>query len=223
MIVDPAALHFLRELNLLGIPTAGGLNNVSYGIATQASLLSEDHLVVSDRCPGFIAEAPGYSWDAKAALLGKDEPIKVNDHSLDGGRYVIATTENMWRPVLDWPAEVVVVAASRFPKPGGSVEVIGTQTFESARFQNRYGRLTSMLRRTIGQTTYPELSALLSLQTGSAPPCEITLDTTRGRVTFVAEGFTNGRLNFIVLHVKSKLSGPKLKLVSTDGFELLPS
>jgi len=110
VIVDPAALHFARELNLIGVPTSGGLNNVSYGIATQASLLSEDHLVVSDHCPGFIAEAPGYSWDAKAARLGKDEPVKVNDHSLDGGRYAIATLENMWRPLIDWPTELPLAA-----------------------------------------------------------------------------------------------------------------
>jgi hypothetical protein len=29
-------------------------------------------------------------------------PVKVNDHSLDGGRYAIATTENIWRPMLRW-------------------------------------------------------------------------------------------------------------------------
>lgn len=103
VIVDPAALHFQRELNLLGVPTSGGVNNVSYGISTIASLMSEEQLVVTDHCPGFITEAPGYSWDSKAALLGKDEPVKVNDHSLDGGRYAVATTENMWRPFLDWP------------------------------------------------------------------------------------------------------------------------
>lgn len=102
IIVDPAALHFQKELNLLDIPTAGGLNNVSYGISTVASLLSEDQLVVTDRCPGFIAEAPGYAWESKAAMLGKDEPVKVNDHSLDGARYVVATTETMWRPALNW-------------------------------------------------------------------------------------------------------------------------
>lgn len=104
IIVDPAALHFARELNLLGIPTQGGLNNVSWGISTVASLLSEEQLVVTDNCPGFIAEAPGYSWDPKAALNGNDSPVKVNDHSLDGGRYAVATTESMWRPMLNWAA-----------------------------------------------------------------------------------------------------------------------
>jgi PBSX family phage terminase large subunit len=103
VVVDPAALHFQRELNLIGIEnTAGALNNVSWGISMLASLLAEDQLVVTDNCPGFIAEAPGYSWDAKAAKLGKDEPVKVNDDSLDAGRYAIATTETMWRPMMNW-------------------------------------------------------------------------------------------------------------------------
>jgi hypothetical protein len=107
VIVDPAPLHFQRELNLAGIPTSGGLNNVSYGISTMASLLSEKKLVVSDHCPGFTAEAPRYAWDAKKAKEGKDEPVKLNDHSLDGGRYAVATTENMWRPLVDWPMELL--------------------------------------------------------------------------------------------------------------------
>lgn len=103
VIVDPAALHFQKELNLLGIPTSGGLNKVGYGISTMASLLAEGQLVVTDRCPGFIAEAPGYAWDEKKAKQGIDEPVKLNDHSLDGARYAIATTEPMWRANLDWP------------------------------------------------------------------------------------------------------------------------
>jgi PBSX family phage terminase large subunit len=102
VIVDPAALHFQRELNLAGIPTSGGLNNVSYGISTVASLMAEEQLMVADRCQGFITEAPGYAWDSKQALQGHDVPVKVNDHSLDGGRYAIATTENIWRPMLRW-------------------------------------------------------------------------------------------------------------------------
>lgn len=46
-------------------------------------------------CAGFISEAPGYSWDPEATLIGEDKPIKIADHSLDGGRYVITTTENI--------------------------------------------------------------------------------------------------------------------------------
>jgi len=102
VIVDPAALHFQGEVNLRDIPTAGGLNNASYGTSAIASLMAERQLVVTDRCPGWLAERPGYSWDAKSALKGHDEPVSVNDHSFDGGRYVVATTESVWRPSLNW-------------------------------------------------------------------------------------------------------------------------
>lgn len=103
VVVDPAASHFSRELNEVGITTWPGMNAVSYGIGLMASLLSERKLVVSDRCKGFITEAPGYSWDEKAVKEGKDVPVKVADHSLDGGRYAITTTEDFWSNTLDWP------------------------------------------------------------------------------------------------------------------------
>lgn len=138
-------------------------------------------------------------------------------------QYGVSAHASIRKYVEDSEHAIAVLAVSRFPKNGGAVEVIGAQTFESPRFQSRYGRLTAMFRRTVGRSTYPELDALLSLQAGSVPPCEVTLETTRGATKFIAEGFTNGRLNFIVLHAKLKLSGPKLKLVSVEGFELLPS
>lgn len=102
-IVDSAAPHFAKELNLRGIPTHGAVKNVSWGISMLASLLAEGQLVVSDRCRGLIAEFPGYSWDPKASLIGEDTPIKVNDDYLDALRYVVATTESMWRPQVNWP------------------------------------------------------------------------------------------------------------------------
>lgn len=137
-------------------------------------------------------------------------------------QYGVSAHAAIRKYVEDSEHAIAVLTIGRYPKAGGTVELFGTQTFESSRFRERYGRLTSMLRGRVGNTTYPELAALLSLQTGSAPACEVTLDTTRGSTSFVAEGFTNGRLNFVVLHRKSKLTGQKLKLVSTDGFELLP-
>jgi len=75
-------------------------NDVAYGIRTVASLLGTGDLVVSDRCHGFITEAPGYSWDPKYVEKGQDKPLKLADHSLDGGRYVVTTTESVWRPLL---------------------------------------------------------------------------------------------------------------------------
>jgi hypothetical protein len=73
-------------------------NAVLYGIRLTASLLSSGALVVADRCRGFIAEAPGYSWSDSATEEGRDEVVKVADHSLDAGRYALVTTERLWRP-----------------------------------------------------------------------------------------------------------------------------
>lgn len=105
-IADPSAASFKVELRKThGISATDADNDVLYGIRLMASLLASGALVVARPteanptrgCAGFIQEAPGYSWDPKATLIGEDKPIKVADHSLDGGRYVITTTENIWR------------------------------------------------------------------------------------------------------------------------------
>lgn len=98
VVVDPAAASFKVQLAHDGIRNVQNADNdVSYGIRLIASGLGGDWLRVSDRCPGFITEAPGYSWDPKATLKGEDKPIKVADHSLDGARYAVATLEPLWR------------------------------------------------------------------------------------------------------------------------------
>ncbi len=99
--LDPAAASFKVQLAVDGIGNVVAADNqVTYGIATVASLLGAGELVVSDRCTGFLDEVGGYSWDAKAQALGEDKPIKVADHSLDAARYAIVTTEKLWRPIL---------------------------------------------------------------------------------------------------------------------------
>lgn len=104
-IVDPAAASFKVQLAADGVDNViNADNNVIYGIRTTASLLSTGKLLIADRCEGFIKEAPSYSWDDKATAKGEDKPLKVADHSLDGGRYVITTTESNWRDYVDLAA-----------------------------------------------------------------------------------------------------------------------
>jgi PBSX family phage terminase large subunit len=100
MPVDPAAASFKTQLvndGVQGVVNAD--NDVAYGLPLMASLLGdrERGLLVSDRCAGFIAEASGYTWDPKASAKGEDKPLKVADHSLDGARYAVVTTESVWR------------------------------------------------------------------------------------------------------------------------------
>lgn len=103
IILDPSAASMRAQLQKDGVATAAGDNRVGPGIALMASLLAERKLVVTDRCQGFIAEAPGYAWDPKQSEKGLDMPVKVADHRLDAARYAIATTEQMWRREVDWP------------------------------------------------------------------------------------------------------------------------
>lgn len=96
--IDPAAASMKVQLfadDYSGLVDAD--NAVGYGIGVVASLLSTHRLYVTDRCPGFIDEVTGYSWDDKATARGVDAPLKVADHSLDAGRYVIVSTEAIWR------------------------------------------------------------------------------------------------------------------------------
>lgn len=98
--VDPSAASFKQQLFDDGITPFDADNSVIDGIRLIASLLAAGLLFVHESCEGWIEEAPGYTWDPKKAEEGKDEPIKLGDHSLDGGRYAIKTTQAMWRNQL---------------------------------------------------------------------------------------------------------------------------
>lgn len=104
--VDPAAASFRIQLQADGVVNTPAHNDVGPGISMVATLLARRQLLVSDRCTGWINEVGGYSWDEKATAKGKDEPIKVDDHSLDGGRYGIVTSESLWRPHLIDPLDL---------------------------------------------------------------------------------------------------------------------
>ncbi|GAA1327577.1 PBSX family phage terminase large subunit [Brachybacterium rhamnosum] len=104
LFIDPAAASLKVQLHQDGERRVTDADNgVKYGIRTTASLLALGALHVTDRCEGFIDEAPSYAWDPKATEKGEDKPLKVADHSLDAARYAITTTETYWRPwVDDW-------------------------------------------------------------------------------------------------------------------------
>ena len=101
-IIDPAAASFKTQMNADGAwNVINADNDVLYGIRTVANGLSGGWLKIADTCTGLIKEIPGYSWDPKAQKLGEDKPIKTADHSIDGFRYGVVTTENRWRPAID--------------------------------------------------------------------------------------------------------------------------
>ena len=99
--VDPAAANFRKQLFDDGFTPVKADNAVLDGIRLIASLLSEDLLRVHESCAGWIEECPGYVWDEKAAQEhGEDKPVKLGDHSLDGGRYAIKTPRVQWQHLI---------------------------------------------------------------------------------------------------------------------------
>jgi PBSX family phage terminase large subunit len=99
--VDPAAASFRLQLHRDGIVSTPAHNGVVDGIRLIGSLLHTGLLRVHESCEGWIEEIPGYTWDPKLSLeKGLDEPVKLDDHSLDAGRYGIKTTEVVWRDLV---------------------------------------------------------------------------------------------------------------------------
>lgn len=100
VVVDPSAASFVTQLHRDKLSPTLADNAVLDGIRTVSSLLARDRLKVHASCTGLINEIPGYAWDDKAAEKGEDKPIKVDDHSCDGLRYGIHTTQAAWRGLL---------------------------------------------------------------------------------------------------------------------------
>ena len=101
VFVDPSAASFSLQLYRDGMTNvAHAINDVLPGIRTVAGLLARDRLRVHRSCTGWITEVPGYSWDDTATARGEDKPVKMADHSLDAGRYVIHSTAHVWAPLL---------------------------------------------------------------------------------------------------------------------------
>ena len=101
MVVDPSAASFIEQLlhdRVHGVTPAD--NAVVDGIRTVSSLMAADRFRVHSSCKPLITELPSYSWDDKATEKGEDKPMKVADHAVDGLRYGIHTTQQLWRPHL---------------------------------------------------------------------------------------------------------------------------
>lgn len=103
VFLDPSAASLHTQMTVTDrIPgVTAAENDVLYGIRTVGGVLAQKLLLISDRCDGLIKELPGYSWDDQKQLQGVDAPVKANDHSCDALRYVVTTSERMWRPRLN--------------------------------------------------------------------------------------------------------------------------
>ncbi|TFC92052.1 MULTISPECIES: PBSX family phage terminase large subunit [Cryobacterium] len=100
IMLDPAAASFRvqlhNDLQGQGLAPWAADNSVLAGIATIGNALDNDQLLVTDRCPGWQNEVTEYRWSEKATNKGEDEVVKEDDHYLDGSRYIVHSTKNIW-------------------------------------------------------------------------------------------------------------------------------
>lgn len=99
VFVDPSAAGFREELRARGV-TNWPADNDHAGIQDIASLLAQDRIVVTTDCEGIREEVTEYSWDAKKTEQGIDEPVKINDDSMDAWRYGVRSTKYRWEPIM---------------------------------------------------------------------------------------------------------------------------
>ena len=85
--VDPAAKALRTEFARAGYMTLKARNDVLDGINFMKDVLYGGRLTLAPTCAHARLEFPGYSWDPKAALAGRDEVIKMNDDAMDALRY----------------------------------------------------------------------------------------------------------------------------------------
>jgi PBSX family phage terminase large subunit len=103
--VDPAAADFRVQLYRDGLPTRAADNDVINSIASAMSLIAARKIIVAEECAGLLAEIPGYVWDDKAAKLGEERPLKIDDHGIDSSlRYAPYSSRHLWHDEIWTPA-----------------------------------------------------------------------------------------------------------------------
>ncbi|MGW6499345.1 PBSX family phage terminase large subunit [Nonomuraea angiospora] len=101
LVVDPSAASFITQLYHDGFAPIAGDNSVLDGIRTVSNLIAAGNLKVHRSCEGWLSEIGSYSWDDKKAEKGDDVPVKLDDHALDAGRYILHTAQAAWLPLLE--------------------------------------------------------------------------------------------------------------------------
>ena len=91
VIVDPSAASFIAALREKGLPVIKAKNDVLDGIRYTATCFSQERFKIHSSCENLITELHGYVWDDKAAEMGVEKPMKVQDHGCDAMRYFIYT------------------------------------------------------------------------------------------------------------------------------------
>ena len=89
--IDPSARGLFNEFYNRGFRAIYAQNDVLPGITTTKKFMYRNILEIDDRCVNTRREMGSYAWDAKAAEIGLEKPIKMNDDCDDSVRYFAYT------------------------------------------------------------------------------------------------------------------------------------
>jgi len=92
IVIDPSAASFIATIkkhNKFSVKRAN--NDVLNGIRNMATALTIGIIMYDESCKFTVMELESYVWDAKAAEKEIEEPLKMNDHLMDGDRYFVNT------------------------------------------------------------------------------------------------------------------------------------
>jgi PBSX family phage terminase large subunit len=88
IVVDPSAASFIEALRREGLPAVKADNDVASGIRLTADMLKNGDVVICSGCLDAVREFGLYCWDENS--IGRDAPVKQNDHAMDEIRYFCA-------------------------------------------------------------------------------------------------------------------------------------
>ena len=97
-LVDPSAASFIQELRNRNVWVVGAENEIIEGIRMVTTMLYRKKIRINKKlCPKLAEEMTIYSWDDNKMKIGKEEPVKFADHSVDALRYHVRTKINQYR------------------------------------------------------------------------------------------------------------------------------
>ncbi len=91
---DPSEPEHIQQFRVAGLPVMSAINDVGPGIQCVAKYMKvgetteKTHMVIMSDLKEIIDELTYYHW-----MEGKEEPEKINDHSMDAMRYLLYTHE----------------------------------------------------------------------------------------------------------------------------------
>lgn len=98
---DPSAKGFRYQMHVDGLrPVIKANNSHTDGIGLTASLLTAGRLFIHESCTHLINEFTSYVWDTEKTESGKEQPVKVDDDSLDASRYGLLTSRVQWQEFI---------------------------------------------------------------------------------------------------------------------------